>query len=227
MALRPPRAGFSVARRLSERARAQQEGASPADHAATESAGMPFIDGSGFAGMVDALRGLVEQLAKTTEQAGSEPDGSGDAADAPARGGTHSVAFGGGKGRMVFGYTLRMGEGGVSAEPFGDVPDAPAATTGAARTGTRDATRSQPAARQPIVDVFEDDGAVVVVAELPGADPDGIVCRAEGSRLLIEAAGAQRYRKEIALPVAVSAAGMRQSFRNGILEVRLARADGQ
>jgi HSP20 family protein len=229
MALRPPRAGFSVARRLSERARAQRAAQSPADQAATEAAAAPFIDGSGFAGMVDALRGLVEQLARTAEQAGSETDASGDAADAPAHGGAHSVTFGGGKGRMVFGYTLRMGEGGVSAEPFGDVPDAAAPVAGAARPSkpaAREPGRSQPAARQPIVDVFEDDGAVVVVAELPGADPEGIVCQAEGSRLLIEAAGARRYRKEIALPVAVRADGMRQSFRTGILEVRLARADG-
>ena len=80
-------------------------------------------------------------------------------------------------------------------------------------------------ALQPIVEVFEDGAAVIVVAELPGADPDAIVCQPDGRRLLIEASGVRRYRKDLALPVPVQTEGLQQSYRNGILEVRLLRAD--
>jgi HSP20 family protein len=112
---------------------------------------------------------------------------------------------------MVFGYTLRMGTDGVSAEPFGNVP-APAA---------KSAAGAAPAVLQPIVEVYQDGNQVVVIAELPGADPDRIVCRPGGMRLLIEASGTRHYRKELTLPVPVRADGMVQSVQNGILEVRL------
>jgi HSP20 family protein len=193
MALRPPRSGFSVARRMSERARAAR-----AESAAPD----PDLLGGGFAGMVEALRGLVTQLAAAAQH------GTGASADA----GASTVDFAGGKGRMVFGYTLRMGQDGVSAEPFGDLP-------------AEKATAPAPA-RQPIVDVFEDGGFVVVVAELPGADPASIVCRAAPRSLTIEAGGARRYRKELALPAEVRPAGLKHSFQNGILEVRLERVAG-
>ncbi len=212
MALRPPRAGFGVARRLSERARTQQA-AQPAETRDAAAMGTPPGAGGGFAGMVDALRGLAEQLATLSQQPPVAPD-------APLQdGGSHNVTIGGAAARMVFGYTLRMGQDGISAEPFGDLPER------AAPPGSPAASAVKPAvpARQPIVELFEEDGAIVVVAELPGADPDGIACHAEENLLLIETSGGRRYRKELALPAPVLAEGMRQSFRNGILEIRLPR----
>jgi HSP20 family protein len=219
MTLRPPRRGFSVSRHLSERARAARDEAARPD----PQSGDPDIaaDG-GFAGMVGALRGLVEQFAAAAQQqaggqhsARAEPGPEGSA----ARSGQHEVSFGDGKARMVFGYTLRMGRDGISAEPFGNT-----APTAATKRADPDAG-SAPAALLPIVEVFEDGNTVVVVAELPGADPDRIVFRVEGQRLLIEATGLRSYRKDLPLPAPVRADGVVQSFRNGILEVRLPRAD--
>jgi HSP20 family protein len=126
---------------------------------------------------------------------------------------------------MVFGYTLKMGADGISAEPFGDVP----APTNERAQGHQAAVDKEagalPAALQPIVEVYQDGATVVVIAELPGADPDRIVCRADGVRLLIEAAGARNYRKDLTLPVPVRSDSVAQSLRNGILEVRLMQAD--
>jgi HSP20 family protein len=176
----------------------------------------------GFAGMVGALRGLVEQLAAAAaEQAQQKPAGEAGQAKAGSdpEAMQRTIDLGSGNTRMVFGYTLRMGSDGIAAEPFGNTP-APA--PGKGKDATAGAT---PAALLPIVEVFEDGDAVVVVAELPGADPERIVCRADGLLLLIEAAGVRQYRKELALPVPVRADGVVQSFRNGILEVRMARAD--
>ncbi len=199
MPIRPPRAGLSVARRLSEQARAARA-ASGAD------SGLDLAGAGGVSGILDALCGLVGQLAQAA--AGS----AGTTADA------HGISPGEGRASVVFGYTLKLGPDGISAERFGDMPDPPARRAAPAPVAA-------PPARQPIVDVFEEDGAIVVVAELPGADADRIVCRPEGPRLVIEAAGARRYRKTVDLPAAVRPQPLQQSFRNGILEVRLARAD--
>jgi HSP20 family protein len=197
MALRPPRHGFSVARRLSERARAQRS-ADPIE---------PTIDVAGVGGIMEALKSMVEKLADVAK-AGSEESAE------------QRFAMGGKNASMVFGYTLRMGEDGVSAERFGDVPDA------TPKTGQRSASQpaSQPASRQPITDIFEESDAIIVVAELPGADPDGIRCSLDGLSLLIEAGGSRAYRKTLVLPVPVTQASLKTSFQNGILEVRLARS---
>ncbi len=203
MAIRPPRSGFSVSRRLSERARA----------AASDQEPEPRIAGfGGLTGMVDALRGLVDQLSAAAQSPPRDQDGL-DEGDAKA------VSFAGGKGRMVFGYTLRMGDEGISAEPFGNIP--PKAAAGVRQKAEPEVA---PAALQPIVEVFEDGDTVVVVAELPGADPKTIICRPEGNMLHIEATGLRRYRKNLALPVSVQHGNVQHSFRNGILEVRLTKA---
>jgi HSP20 family protein len=196
MPFRPPRAGFSVARRLSERARA----ARPADP--------PVAAPGGFAGMVDALRGLVEQLAETGRSQSEAQTGAGE-----------------NKTSLVFGYTFRMGNDGVAAEPFGNVPDPGGRPAEKAQTEPRGKAVA-PATRQPIVDMFEDGDVIVVVAELPGAAPDNINCKVEGTTLLIEAGGIQHYRKQLTLPGPVQPEEFPQSFRNGILEVRLRRQTG-
>lgn len=197
MASHPPRAAFSVSRRLSERDR--REPHFPGD-------GVPGA--SPIGGMVDALRSLIDQLA----QAAGTPDEQPRAAE---ESGARQFHIGSKGASAVFGYTLRMGLGGVSAERFGDVPEH------AGQTATpREAAAAAPA-RQPIVEVFEEPDAVVVIAELPGADPASLVCRVDGQALLIEAAGARRYRKRIELPILVRSDDVRQNFQNGILEVRL------
>ncbi len=216
MALRPPRMAPGVARRMSERARA-------ADHRGSSGEGdEPAVEAAGgFAGMVDALRSLVREFADAAQAAGAAgPSGAGATGDGTARlaDGARAFSLGEGGSRMVFGYSLRLGPNGVSAEPFGHVPSRPPAGSAVS------SRHAAPAARQPIVDIFEEAGVIVVVAELPGADPASIMCRPQGSRLLIEASGGQRYAKAIELPGTAMAAGMVQSFRHGILEVRLRKA---
>jgi HSP20 family protein len=171
-----------VSRTLSDRARAAREAAARVDEKTPTDIG----------GIIGAVQGLVDQLTAVATAAKQK-------------------AAGGDMARMVFGYTLRMGTDGISAEPFGDVVPQNA--------------KSAPAAPQPIVDVYQDGDWVIVIAELPGADPGDIVCRAENTRLLIEAEGGRRYRKDLTLPVPVQPDSLTRTLRNGILEVRLARAE--
>lgn len=113
--------------------------------------------------------------------------------------------------RVVVGYSLKVGPLGAEAQPFGDVAPTPAA---------------DPVARQPIVDVFEEPDAILVVAEVPGAAEGAVSARVEDDTLLIEVPPPRAYRKRIALPGPVDAAGLILTCRNGILEVRLPRRSG-
>lgn len=114
-----------------------------------------------------------------------------------------------GERKFVVGYQVKVGPLGAAAEPFGHVAPAPDAA---------------PAARQPIVDVFEEADAILVVAELPGAAEEQVTARVEDGALLIESPPPHAYRKRVALPAAVDAARLSLACRNGILEVRLPRA---
>lgn len=185
---RPGIARTSIARLMSERAR---PGAAPAE---AQAAGAEPL-----AGLMDGLKRLAEALAR-------------DAAGPQAGQGERAVEIGSREGRMVFGYSVRMGLDGAKAEPFGHVAPRPAAAPAAA------------AARTPITDLFEEAEAIVVVAELPGAaEPDIALAVADGA-LAITVAGAHPYAARLALPGPVDAAGLSRSLRNGILEVRLPRA---
>jgi HSP20 family molecular chaperone IbpA len=174
--------------------------------------------------VIEAVQGLVDRLVHTGRSPHAD---TGDNGATPAAQGDHgltsvqagqSLSFAGDKLRVVFGYTLRVGEDGVSADPFGDVPERRRQTAPGVS-----AEPPQPAIRQPIIDIFEEPDAIIVVAELPGADPAGIVCRVEAGSLLIEATGPRLYRKALPLPQVVQAGDLEHSFRNGILEVRIAR----
>ena len=132
-----------------------------------------------------------------------------EAADALGAHGEMPFSLGGKEGRAVFGYTIRSGLDGLKAERFGDAAPTPRG----------------PAARAPIVDVFEEGDIIRIVAELPGADAETVTCTLRGDQLDIRSDGAQLYARTVALPASVDAASLAQSCRNGILEVRLRRAD--
>ena len=117
--------------------------------------------------------------------------------------------------RGVYGFTVKMGAGGVpSVERFGNVH----------------ATERGPEVsdvREPLVDVFDEGDHVLVVIELPGVSATDVKLDAKDDILVLAAEGRHRkYAKEILLPGPVDAASLRQSFQNGILEVRLNKATG-
>jgi HSP20 family molecular chaperone IbpA len=200
------RAG-SVSRRLSERARAADSGradAMPADDASW---------GQGAGLLFSRLRQAVEQIAQAARDA-APPDGEATPGEAAGTGFT----LGGRQAKMVFGYTVTTGLDGVRAEPFGDLPQA------AARPGSKRPAPPAPASRAPIVDVFEEPGHICVIAELPGVAAEEVRCDVTGLSLRIATQGDHRYEKIITLPGPVDAASLVQGCRNGILEIRLARA---
>jgi HSP20 family protein len=188
----------SLSRRRSEQARAAAATPNPDAVDAVASLGGPL--GKFLSKIAAAAEALAATDAATVRDAGSIP-----------------FTLGGKEGRAVFGYTIRSGLDGLRAEPFGNVATATAAPGRGTKPG--------PAARAPIVDVFQDDADLHIVAELPGVSAEDIACTLQAGQLRIVTTGAHVYSKTIELPCAVDATSLQQSCRNGILEVRLRRDD--
>jgi len=81
-----------------------------------------------------------------------------------------------------------------------------------------------PEVREPLADVFESDGEVTVIAELPGVEEKDIKLRATERTLKISAETKDRkYSKDVELPAEVTGEP-KSSYRNGVLEVKLKKA---
>lgn len=77
-------------------------------------------------------------------------------------------------------------------------------------------------AREPLVNVFDEDHHLLVVAELPGEEASDVEFEVKEDVLEISAAhGDRKYRREVLLPSAVRAQAATSSYRNGVLVVRL------
>ncbi|MET1102183.1 MAG: archaeal heat shock protein Hsp20 [Pyrodictiaceae archaeon] len=76
--------------------------------------------------------------------------------------------------------------------------------------------------REPLVDVFEEDDKVVIVAELPGVDKNKIDLRIRDRTLVLKATDTNRkYYKEIELPADVKPETAKAKFNNGVLEITI------
>lgn len=87
-------------------------------------------------------------------------------------------------------------------------------------------TPKGPPVRTPQVDVYEDETAWIVAAELPGVAQNELKITPDGERLILETTGARRYRAEVQVPADVDAAGAEARLTNGILEVRAPKQAG-
>jgi HSP20 family protein len=83
--------------------------------------------------------------------------------------------------------------------------------------------------RDPLVDVYEEDGQIVVVAEVPGVKKEDIELRASPRELEILAEGeenaphSRKYHKIISLPGEINPDVAKARYQNGILEVKLTK----
>jgi HSP20 family protein len=159
----------------------------------------------GILGLGGLLGGLGTVLAKLGELAetGQELNKSGElrSPDGTVRG--------------VYGFNIKVGLGDdrerVSVEPFGNV-----------RKDERTGKAVVQEVREPMVDIFEEEGHVLVVAEMPGIAEESIHIELHDDILTITAEkGDRKYRKEVLLPRPFSGSAMSHTCRNGVLEVKL------
>jgi len=169
-----------------------------------------------FGGIFAGLAGLVEKLGELAEK-GGELSRSGE-----LQGDAKGKEFKG-----VYGFSVKVGvgkEGGntFKVEPFGNVGKA--GSSGSSER-EREAGRSEVSeVREPLVDVYDEDDCVLVVAELPGVSKEELKVELADDILTLSAEkGERKYRKEVLLPAAVDKAKMTVNCHDGMAEIRIGK----
>jgi HSP20 family protein len=110
----------------------------------------------------------------------------------------------------VFGFSIKTAVGGKPVvESFGNIKKTP--------QGPKVEEE-----REPITDVFDEKGEILVMAEMPGVREKDISLDLKGDILEIKAINGHRnYSKEILLPSKVKPDTITSNYRNGVLEVRI------
>lgn len=113
----------------------------------------------------------------------------------------------------VYGFTVRTAVGGQPVvERFGNI-----------RTTERGAEVTE--MREPLVDIFDEKDHILVVVELAGVAEKDIKVSFKDNRLDLHAKGRDRqYAKEVELPEPVDTSTLKQTYQNGILELRMNKA---
>jgi len=109
----------------------------------------------------------------------------------------------------VYGFSIRALAGKPVIESFGNIRE----------------TAKGPVVeevREPIVDIFDEEDHILVIAELPGVTEEKIKIEVVGDILNLSASDTDRkYAKEILLPSKVKPSSLKIAYKNGILEIKL------
>ena len=154
--------------------------------------------GGGLGGILKGLGDLVERLGEL-EQHGEISR-------------TGKINGPGDQLRGIYGFTVKVGLGdqGPRIEPFGNI-----------RRDAESGRTEVQEVREPMVDVFEEDDHLLVLAELPGIGKDDIQVDLKDDVLTIVAErGEKKYRKEVLLPCCVPKVKMQVTCNNGVLEIK-------
>ena len=147
-----------------------------------------------FGGLFKGLGNLIDLASKLSEEG---VERSGEIRGLPNRA------------KGVYGFSIRTLAGKPVIESFGNIRE----------------TAKGPVVeevREPMVDVFDEEDHILVIAELPGVLEDEIKVEVAGDILTLATSGKDRkYAKEILLPGKVKPDSVKTSYKNGILEITL------
>jgi HSP20 family protein len=118
----------------------------------------------------------------------------------------------------VYGFSLKTGLGGkddaIKVEPFGNI-----------RKDKKTGEAVVQEIHEPLIDVFEDEDATTLIAEMPGVGPDDIKIDVRDDVLTVSAKkGAKKYRKEILLSHSPAKDRIKVTCNNGIVTIRCEKA---
>ena len=159
--------------------------------------------GLGLGGILKGLTDLVEKLDDLSESGGNLSK-------------TGEILGYGQQVKGMYGFTVKMGLGDDQprVEPFGNL-----------RQDSKSGHTVVQEVREPVVDVFEEEKHVLVVAEMPGIGVKDVRVEVEGDLLTISAErGDKKYRKEVLLPESVPQEKIQITCNNGVVEIRCPRS---
>lgn len=116
--------------------------------------------------------------------------------------------------REISGFSLRTSKGQRPfLETFGNIKESPKGPV-------------IERVREPMVDIFNKKGQVLVMAELPGVSEEEVNIDVVGDILLLLASNKDRkYSKVIPLPAKVKKENMIHIYKNGVLEIALQKTN--
>jgi len=159
-------------------------------------------------GIIKGLTGLVGKLGDLAE-----------AGERLKRSGEFEVNLPEGKeAKGVYGFSVKVGldqtgEREFKVEPFGNV-----------RRDEETGKAEIQELHEPLVDLFDEEDHLLVVAEMPGVGEHDLALELEGDILILSAErGEKKYRKEILLPEKFAQDKMTASVRNGVVEIKFDR----
>lgn len=119
----------------------------------------------------------------------------------------------------VYGFSLKTGLGGkddaIKVEPFGNI-----------RKDKKTGEAVVQEIHEPLIDVFEDDDATTLIAEMPGVGTDDIKIDIRDDVLTILAdKGEKKYRKEVLLRHGISKTKTKVTCNNGIVTIRCEKTE--
>jgi HSP20 family protein len=153
----------------------------------------------GLGGILKGFGDLVEKLgdlAKTGEQMSR----------------TGEIHGAGKELKGIYGVTVKVGLGDDRpvVEPFGNI-----------RQDRESGHTVVQEVREPVVDVFEEEDHVLVVAEMPGVSVEDVHITVEEDLLTISAErGDKKYRKEVLLPASSAREKIEVACNNGVVEIK-------
>jgi HSP20 family protein len=112
----------------------------------------------------------------------------------------------------VYGFSVKVGLGdqGIRIEPFGNIRKDEATGKSVVQE-----------IREPMVDIFEEEDHVLLVAEMPGIGAEEVRLEVQDDVLTISAEkGDKKYRKEVLLPHPYAREKMQISCNNGMVEIK-------
>jgi len=118
----------------------------------------------------------------------------------------------------VYGFSLKTGLGGkgdqIRVEPFGNI-----------RKDKKTGEAVVQEIHEPLIDVFEDEDATTLIAEMPGVGPGDIKIDVRDDVLTISAdKGEKKYRKEVLLSHSPAKDKIKVTSNNGIVTIRCEKA---
>jgi HSP20 family protein len=153
----------------------------------------------GMGGMLKGFGDLIDklgELAKTGEQMSR----------------TGEIHGAGKEVKGIYGVTVKVGLGDdrPTVEPFGNI-----------RQDRESGHTVVQEVREPVVDVFEEDDHVLVVAEMPGVGVEDVHITVEDDLLTFSAErGDKKYRKEVLLPASSLEKKIEVACNNGVVEIK-------
>ncbi|SFG88742.1 HSP20 family protein [Desulfotomaculum arcticum] len=154
--------------------------------------------GLGFGDIFRGLGDLLEVLQKMDAQGVNEINKTGEFGSSQPKGL-----------KGAYGLRVRIGEPGKSTiQTFGNLRAA------------KDSVEFKEV-WEPILDVFDEEDHVLVVAELPGIEEKQLQLEIVDNCLHLVASGIRNYKKSVPLPCAVEDQNIVTVFKNGIVEITL------